>query len=481
MRTRKTKLRELNSCILILLLLLNIFLQPVSAYSVVEVNSVNTPHGAVILIVDGLGSSYIYPEFTPYALDNSVISKASTPNLSSIFDQSCRILDVRAPQTYTEAGHSVLVTGYSKALSESVSGSGTTIYDVVHEYDYLTFGIMEKGDFSSICAKQNAIVHDTTNSINEPGMVVDTNIHELTNKQVSMDVAALMQDNILTLNSELGKSKEGSQERYDTYNRWGIETAIELIDFMQANYPDHPYLLTINVGAVDSAGHYKKDSGYIATIEGLDASCMPLYQKCIENDLAFIFTSDHGMAFASAGSRGGHQSDKYSCTDEAQRVPLVISTTDVEKSVIKGEFGQEDIAPTILEILGLPGELRFSDGEVIEFKDHANLRITIPGEGMISIKMDDTVISEVSASDDYLFRGLETGHDYIVSFTSDDTGIQLEKEISLIKSETIDFTSAANIPENDIFFQNPRYLMGGTLIGIVNIAGLALIRKILKE
>ncbi|MDW7733264.1 MAG: alkaline phosphatase family protein [Methanolobus sp.] len=482
MKTRKTRLIRLISIITILLFLLNASLQPAGAYQIVEVNPVNTPHGAVILIIDGLSSSYIYPEFTPYALDGSVIDKANMPNMTFIFDESCRVLDVRAPQTYTEAGHSVLVTGYSKALSDSVAGSGTTIYDVAHEYDYFTFGIMEKGDFSTICAKQDVIVHDATNSINEPEMIIDTNIRTNADKQISMDIAALMQDNILPLHSELSKDKEGSLERYNTYDRWAIETGIKVMDLMQARYPEQPYLLTINVGAVDCAGHYKKDSGYLATIEGIDASCMSLYQKCRDNDLAFIFTADHGMAFASVDARGGHQSEKYARTDEAQRVPLVISSTDVESTVIGGEFGQEDIAPTILEILDLPGELRLSDGESIQLKDHASLRVIAPGEGKIRIEKDDLIISEVTVADGCLFRGMDAGENYVVNFIPNtDTGQVLEKEISLVKSESINLKPEANVPENAISLRNPRYLIGSILIGIVNLTGFALIRKILKE
>ncbi|WP_167848804.1 alkaline phosphatase family protein [Methanolobus halotolerans] len=457
-------------------------MQPVNAYSVVEVNPVDTPHGAVILIVDGLSSSYIYPEFTPYALDGSVIGKASTPNISMIFDQSCRVLDVRAPQTYTEAGHSVLVTGYSKALSDTVEGTGTTIYDVAHEYDYSTFAIMQKGDFWSLRAKQDAIVHDASNSINRPEMMTDTNIRTTASKKISMDITTLMQENILILQPELEEFNEGSQERYDIYDNWAIETGIDVMDFMQSEYPDQPYLLTINVGAVDSAGHYKKDSGYLATIEGIDYACLSLYQKCRENNMAFIFTADHGMAFASADARGGHQSDKYARTDEAQKVPFVVSAIDVESTLIAGEYGQEDIAPTILEILDLPGELKFSDGEMIELKDHVSLRVNTPGKGKIIIESNDAIISEIDATDDCLFRGMEAGNEYVIRFVSDaDTSQVLEKEIFLVKSESIDLRPAASAPENDISFQNPRNLIGGTLIGIINLTGFALIRRILKE
>ncbi|WP_342305064.1 hypothetical protein [Methanolobus sp. ZRKC5] len=112
-----------------------------------EINPVNTPHGAVILIVDGLSSCYVYPEYTPHAIDGSELEKAEPENILQIFDQSCRVLDVTAPQTFTEGGDSVIATGYSKADSELVGSFGTTIYDVAHENGYLTFPIMDKRRF----------------------------------------------------------------------------------------------------------------------------------------------------------------------------------------------------------------------------------------------------------------------------------------------------------------------------------------------
>lgn len=482
MNARKTRVWELLLNIIAPVFMLMFLLQPVCAYQLVEVDPVNTPHGAVILIVDGLSSSYIYPEFTPHALDGSVLEKANAPNISLILNEGCRILDVRAPRTYTEAGHSVLITGYSDALSDSVAGSGTTIYDVVHEYDYLAFGIMEKGDFASICAKQDVILHDISSSINKPEMIIDTNIRTAGSKQISLDVADIMQNNIQTLHSDMSGYSEGSQERYDIYNRWAIETAIQVIDLMQARYPEQPYLLTINVGAVDCAGHYKKDSGYISTIEGLDPACLSLYRECSDSGLAFFFTADHGMAFASIDTKGGHQSDKYSWTDEAQRIPLVVSAPDVERGLIPGEFGQEDIAPTILEVLDLPGELVLSDGEAIELKDHASIRVLAPDKGKLIMEKDNAIISEVSSSELCLFRGLETGHDYTISLVSENDNVKsLEKKLSLRKSETIDIRPSIDSPKNDISLKDPRFLTGSVLIGIINITGFAFIRRILKE
>ncbi len=467
---------------LMILFLLVFALQPAEATEVLEVNPVNTPNGAVILIVDGLGSPYIYPELTPYALDGQVLPKSQGNNISIILGQSCRVLDVRAPHTYTEAGHSVLVTGYSKALSDVIEGSGTTIYDVAHEYGYYTFAIMHKGDFATLCSKQDVVIADAANSVNQPEMLVRTNIRTAEHKQIPLEVAALMQESIPALNDRLKQFPEGSQQQYDIYDNWAIETALEVIDHMQAKYPGQRYLLTINVGAIDSAGHYKKDTGYIATIDGIDAACMDLYMKCKENNIAFIFTADHGMAFPSPDSRGGHQAAKYAKSNEAQKVPLVIATKDIEDAIISGSYGQEDIAPTILDILYLPDELRLADGEAIPLREHTVLKISIPTKGDLELLKDGNTLFKRTLSGNTLLTGIETDHNYIVRFTSEDASMSaMEEEIYLTGSGYIDFNLQQAASKSDIFFRNPRYIAGSVLIVAINMIGLLLIRKILKE
>ncbi len=469
-----------RSCALFFLIL---FLIPTcSANDVAEINSVNTPKGAVILIVDGLSSCYVYPEYTPYAIDGSVLEKAEPENILQIFDQSCRVLDVTAPQTFTEGGHSVIATGYSKADSVLVGSFGTTIYDVAHDNGYLTFAIMEKGDSSGIRSKQNVIIHDAKNSITEPEMVIETNMLSGIGKSISLSVADLMQENSLELQDQLDEYAEGSQQIYDAYDIWAIDTAIDLIDHMENEYPEQHYILTINVGAVDCAGHYKKNSGYVATIEGIDNATMNLYETCLEKDMAFILTGDHGMSFSTANSRGGHQADKYSVMTESQKVPLVIAAKDVDIGIIEGQFGQEDVAPTILEVLNLPGKLRAADGTAIPVKDYVNLKVNVPEEGKLILMRNNEILFENTINEAISFIGLEPDIDYVLKYaSSSDSDDEIEKLINVGSSTIVDMFTSPKQPTSDKSYQNPRYIVGGTLIGAVNLAGLILIRKVLKE
>ncbi len=130
-----------------ILFFVSTFSLPAFALTEMEINPVNTPEGAVVLIVDGLSAPFIYPELTPYALDGTALEKARLENIPKIWKESSRVLEFRAPQTFTEGGHSVLVTGNPGADSELVSFKDATVFDVLHKEGYLCIAIMERWGF----------------------------------------------------------------------------------------------------------------------------------------------------------------------------------------------------------------------------------------------------------------------------------------------------------------------------------------------
>src|SRR3990172_3909823 len=83
----------------------------VSGASEIKLNDIQRPDSAILFIVDGLGSSYYYPEYTPNGVDGSMISKAVTRNLTF----GTRIIDIRTPIPSTGQAHSVIFTGFSGA------------------------------------------------------------------------------------------------------------------------------------------------------------------------------------------------------------------------------------------------------------------------------------------------------------------------------------------------------------------------------
>lgn len=471
-----------------------------SALTEVEVNPVNTPAGAVVLIVDGLSAPFIYPELTPHSLDGAVLEKARLENIPEISKNSAQILDFRAPQTFTEGGHSVLVTGNPDADSEFVSFKDANIFDILHAQGYLCIAVMEKGDSWSICAEQDAVLRDKNNSIKNIEIMLEQ-------YEYSQDIrvpSGLLQ--VMRSRADMAPAYVSSKEtrdRYNGYNRWGIETACDVVNYMAKNCPDQKYLLTVNVGAIDMSGHYRDNYGYIDCVESLDSELLPLYNLCKENSLAFILTADHGMAFSADGSKGGHQSEKYSVSDEAQMVPFIAHAKDIKSGVIRGEFGQEDFAPTLLGILDIPDRPRFVKGEQILLTGHVNLKVELPKKGSVELRRNGQLISSSGNDDQFLFLGLDPDS-YIVKavLNSGNSPEEKEKEVYLRADSVLDFSnkeaktdeseyspaeakektsSASILGGGSIFDRSSKHLIGYLLIGTMNLAGLFFIMKIMKK
>ena len=251
---------------------------PAFALTKVDVSPVNTPQGAVLMIVDGLSASYIYPELTPHALDGSPLEKARLENIPKISGNSARILEFRVPQTFTEGGNSVLITGNPGADTELVSFKDATVHDVLHKEGYLCIGVMENGDFGSICAEQDVVVRDENNSINDMKITFERYDHSSDTPEapeVPEGLLKVLKDSADKARGYV-KSKE-TRERYSGYNRWGMDAACAVVKYMAANMPGQKYLLTVNVGAVDGSGHHRDNFGYVDCIECLDADLSPLY------------------------------------------------------------------------------------------------------------------------------------------------------------------------------------------------------------
>ncbi len=473
---------KITSCFFLFVLSIYCILSvvPATAYTEVMVNPVNTPSGLVIVIVDGLGSPYIYPEHIPHSLDGESLEVPVFYNISMLGATGTKVSAVRAPQTYTEAGHSVLVTGDPKALSNTVKLPMSTIYDIAHEYNYLAFGIMEKGDSASMCDEHDVIVHDSANSMKAPEMVVKSSPTASYNT-VCMEIKEIMEEQAMKLPAQLQESKQSSQERYDTYDRWALSTAAQVVECMAEEAPDQKYILTVNAGAVDAAGHYRKYDGYIKTIEGLDKDIMSLYQTCTENNIAFIFTADHGMGFTSSDSKGGHQSDTYSGMDETQMVPFIVHAPDVPAKVIYEEYGQQDIAPTVLNILNLPNGLKKAIGSQIPLKAHTTLGVRSQSVGTVELWVEEKLITSSSNDTNYLFIGLDRDKKYTVKYIPDSTKSEiLLQEIEPGSDQLVVFSMDISGQEKTDYWK-PRYIIGACVILLINIVGLLYIISILKE
>jgi len=281
---------------------------------------------------------------------------------------------------------------------------------------------------------------------------------------------------------------------------------------MAANRPGQKYLLTVNIGAVDGSGHHRDNYGFVDCIECLDADLSPLYELCKENNLAFVLTADHGMAFSKNGARGGHQSEKLSTVEDAQLVPFIVHAQDVKNGIIKGRHSQEEFAPTLLSILDIPDRPRFATGKQIILTGHTDLKVKLPGKGSAELMKDGKPVSSPKNDDQFLFLGLEPGSTYKISAALD-SGNSLEepeKEIRLENDSVIEFMeksqnegkiarfesgskgnstlTAGSLKGNSgtsnssgFFGSISGNFMAYLLIGLINLVGLVIIAKILKK
>jgi hypothetical protein len=167
---------------------------------------------------------------------------------------------------------------------------------------------------------------------------------------------------------------------------------------------------------------------------------------------------------------------------ESQKVPLAITANDIDNVVVEGKFKQEDIAPTILEVLNIPGKLRLADGEAIALKDYTNVEVIIPEEGELSLTKEGEILFKDDVRENIAFQGIEPDNEYILTFKplseQDNT---VEQSFSAGSYISVKLLTSEHRSKSDKSYQNSRYIEGGFLIGAVNLTGLLLIRKTLKE
>lgn len=442
--------------ILIILLLLILTSDAALAVSEITLNGVKRPERAILFIVDGFGSSYYYPELAPYALDGTELIKARSKNLTF----GTRIIDVKTPKPETGIAHSVIVTGYSDANEEIVGYPDATIFDVTREHGFVNLAVMEKGDFSNMRQEQDIILYAENNSIDEPVMSIQA-------KASPSGVYELMYDWKMKLPQYL--NNKSGVVRYSAYNKWGIDAANAVATSMIKNYPSQKFLLTVNVGAIDAGGHNLGDDDYVRLIEDLDRDFYPIYKTASENNIALFLTADHGMSFATKNARrGGHSSDKYSSKLESLRIPLVIISPNAVPGTLSGEYGQEDIAPTLLSVLDLPNHLQYADGKTINIKNYASIFVKADSQYAVSLWNEGRKISENSDSE-LIFAGLPLNTTYTLKATG--AGGTYEEQVSLDSDKQFNFKSAgAGI--------NNRGMIAVILILIVMIAGIIFIKRI---
>ncbi|NOR46460.1 MAG: sulfatase-like hydrolase/transferase [Methanosarcinaceae archaeon] len=451
-------------------LLVSFFIPSTGAQTIIEVGETNPPQNIVLLIVDGMGSAYVTPGSTPLALNGDPVDTADVPFFENMISDGILLPQIIVPTPSTGPAHSVIITGFSGAEQEMVEHDDATIYDVLKNEGFLCIAIMHKGDFSGMRNEQDIILYKPSDSISNLSFLVQVN-----DAGVPKDIVRELE----LWEQELPGYLEGTDglDSYIAYSDWELDASRDIVALMARPHPDMKYILTINVGVVDCAGHFRGVDGYIGSIEGVDSKLEPLYSAARDSNTALVITADHGMAFKTPeSSRGGHASEDY-YSSEAVTVPLLIISPNVVFGIDQGEYNQEDLAPTLLSILDIPAQLSYSDGEAIPVKDYADLWVSVNTKSDVEVIRDSEMVSGGSGDCMYIFTGLEPKTKYTIRvINKEDT---LEQSVHLNVDRLVRFDMV--VSNDDTIVWNGRTLgryVASVLIFIVIIGGLLLISRI---
>ena len=336
---RRHENTKITGTILLLLFLLLVFIiSDLVRASNMESEPIREPFGLVLLVVDGLGSSYVYPEHRAYALDGSPLESAVLFNLTG---RATRVVDVQVPVPETTQSHSVLITGRADV---DPGHPGRTIFDAAREDGYLCLGLLQRGDAMPVLQEMDAVLYLDDNSLHGaepiPGF--------------RAGAAASLSPILQRWRDRFGRyTGEQGALAYINYNAWALDAAADLV----GNLSVRKFIMLVNAGGVDSAGHELGAEGYRETVAALDEPLGKLAETCRKKHVLLVVTADHGMVFPGKEGKGGHSAEKYADRLETRRVPLVFLGPGVEELNLGGSWSETDIAPTLLSILNISAGL----------------------------------------------------------------------------------------------------------------------------
>ncbi len=420
------------------------------------------PGGAVVLVVDGMGSAYVYPELSPRGIDGSPLPRACLFNLTG---RGARILNVTVAVPETGPSHSVLVTGCSWMDPTILGTPGATIFDGACEEGLLRLAILQRGDSISMLLEQDGVLFFDDNALWGAEPLVGSG------PALPPDLAALLQswrDRFPSYNRERGVPG------YVAYNAWALDAASDLVAAMGKR----PFLLIVNVGAVDSAGHNLGPAGYVETISGLDGPLGRLVEGCEAGGVLLLITADHGMSFSSDEGKGGHSSAKYSSLAESVMVPAVFVGPGVDEVAVTGNWSEVDLAPTLLDLLGKSPILPFSEGRVIPISKRSDLVVDAGEVAEVEVRRGGVLVAKATGDSRYIFRNLDRG-----TYSVESGG--RSEEVHLTRDGSIDLASGrpprAGGLLSSIFDPEARRYVAALLIVAVNVVGVVLIKRIVRR
>lgn len=368
--------------------------------------------GAVIVIIDGMGSSYLAGQTASYSGGTSIY-----PIDMRSFDAADAQYQLKVPVPATEYGHAVIVSGYSDISPEDISSYHATIFDALRDDGYLALGILENGDTKEMLGELDVAVREKNDSIYNPNFQFILN-----GRNVPPDVSEMMRDY-----PRLSPIKSGKDQYapYLRYNLWALGFARDTVAYMNETEPGLNYVLIMNAGGLDSVGQNHGYEGYRTVLTGMDGDLAALIDTCRRTGTILMITGDHGMSFPDGAKRGSHANTVAASRNESLLVPLLVYSNVTAEG--GGTYGQECLAPTLLSLLDEPNTLSMSDGMPLPVKERPTLFLRSKSPASVSITGPGRNVSmEINGT--YRLTKLEKG-DYVIRYDGKQVAVRLDHDM----------------------------------------------------
>ena len=122
--------------------------------------------------------------------------------------------------------------------------------------------------------------------------------------------------------------------------------------------------ILVNFANPDMVGHTGVMEAAIKAVEAVDECVGKIAKKALENNVEMIVTADHG----NAEWMYNEQTHAPQTAHTTNQVPFIIVTNDLKDVKLKDTGALCDIAPTVLDILGIKKPAQMSGESLIIHK-----------------------------------------------------------------------------------------------------------------
>lgn len=145
-----------------------------------------------------------------------------------------------------------------------------------------------------------------------------------------------------------------------TYDLQPEMSAVEMTDFLVENLRQQTYqLIVVNYANADMVGHTGIKSAIIKAVETVDQCLQRLLSVCKQTGCVLVVTADHGNAEQIVDVTGEPHT-----AHTLNPVPFLVANAQGSFTLKKGSL--KDIAPTVLELMGLTQPMEMTGASLIE-------------------------------------------------------------------------------------------------------------------